>query len=154
MAIKILDNAHCGKKVRLYRNLHHFDEGRFSVQGRDFDGKIRVLGYVDRALMRDVTFYVSRTSRDRALVKGENGQRSVHAWATGYLLTQEFDTLLLPQPLVEIRYNYKLHNSFVEKESGRAIVGADFLAVCEGQVFVTTNKTIEEFYPIQLSLFG
>lgn len=154
MAIKILDNAHCGKNVRLYRNLHHPDKGRFSVQGRDVDGSIKVLGYVDRALMRDVTFYVSPSSRARALAKGADGQRSVHAWATGHLLTQDFDVALLPQPLLEIRYNYKLHSGFVERESGRAIVGANFLAVCEEQVFVTSDKTIEEFYPIQLSLFG
>lgn len=154
MAIKLLDNAHCGKRVRLYRNLHHPDEGRWSVQGRDSDGRVKVLGYVDHALMRDVTFYVSQSSRARALAKGENGQRSVHAWATGHLLTQDFNVALLPQPLVEIRYNYKLHSGFVEKESGRAIVGADFLAVCDEQVLVATDKIIEEFYPIQLSLFG
>ncbi len=153
MAIKILDPSHNGKSVRLYRNLHHPDEGRFSVQGTDDDGKFRVLGYVDRALMRDVTFYVSLDARDRALAKGKNGQRSVHAWATGHLLTQDFDEQCLPQPLIGIRYNYKLHKSFVESESGRSIYNADFLAVCEEQVFIA-NKVETSFHPIQLSLFG
>lgn len=153
MAIKILDNVHCGKSVRLYRNLHHPHEGRFSVQGEDYDGKTRVLGYVDRALMRGVTFYVSPSSRARALAKGEDGQRSVHAWATGHLLTQDFDEHCLPQPLIDIRYNYKFHKSFVESESGRAVDRADYLAICEEQVFIANNIETT-FHPIQLSLFG
>ena len=153
MEIKILDLAHYGKKVRLYRNWHHPTEGKFSVQGRDFDGKQRVLGYVDRALMRDVTFYVSQDARARALAKGKNGQRSVHAWATGYLLGQDFDIDLLPQPLVEIRYNYKLHDSFVEKESGRAIYRAEYFIVGD-RALVTIDKIIQDFQPLQLSLFG
>jgi hypothetical protein len=166
MKISLLDNVHLGKKIRLYRNLHHPIKGRFSVQGCDEDNKVRVLGYVDRALIRDVTFYVSQTSRERALTKGKNGKRSVHAWATGYLITEEFDITLLP-PLVEIAYDWRRHTSFVEKETERAIARADFLVVDvvdvvddegnvvdESKVFVTSDDVISPCYPNQLSLFG
>jgi hypothetical protein len=153
MQTNLLDNTHLGKNVRLYRNLQHTTKGRFSVQGLDEDNKVRVLGYIDHALIRDVTFYVSQTSRKRALAKGKNGQRSVHAWATGHLITQEFDTLLL-SPLVEIAYDWRRHNSFVEKETERAIVRADFLIVDDGKVFVTSEEVISPCYPNQLSLFG
>jgi hypothetical protein len=153
MQINLLDNTHLGKNVRVYRNLHHKTKDRFSVQGLDEDYKVRVLGYVDRALIRNVTFYVSQTSRKRALAKGKNGQRSVHAWATGHLIAQEFDTLLLP-PLVEIAYDWRRHTSFVEKDTERAIVRADFLVVDDGNVFVTSDNLLLPCYPNQLSLFG
>jgi hypothetical protein len=60
---------------------------------------------------------------------------------------------LLP-PLVEIAYDWRRHTSFVEKDTERAIVRADFLVVDDGKVFVASEEFISPCYPNQLSLFG
>lgn len=153
---KILDfDKYAGQKVHLYRNLHHQNEGRFSIQANtEIDGELKkvVVGHVDRAILRDVAFYVSQSTRARSLASGKNGRRTVHAWAIGYLIAQDFDLEAIPGA-VEIRYNYKEHSSFVVAETNEPIHRSEFFAVHDGKAFVT--RAIGSLYhPRQLSLFG
>lgn len=152
---KILDfDKYVGQKVHLYRNLHHKDEGRFSIQANvEVDGETRkkVVGYVDRAILRDVTFYVSQSTRERSLASGKNGRRTVHAWAIGYLIAQNFDLDSIPGA-VEIRYNYKEHDSFVVAATDEPVHRSEFFAVYDGRAFIV--RAIDSLYhPRQLSLF-
>lgn len=153
---KILDfDKYVGQKVHLYRNLHHQNEGRFSIQADvEIDGEIkkRVVGYADRAILRDVIFYVSQNTRARSLATGKNGQRTVHAWAIGYLIAQDFDLTQIPGA-VEIRYNYKEHNSFVVAATNEPVHRSEFFAVHDGKAFIT-RAIGSPCYPNQLSLFG
>jgi len=144
-----------GQRVHLYRNLHHQHEGRFSIQcDVEIDGEVKkkVVGYVDRAILRDVKFYVSQSTRARSLATGENGQRTVHAWAIGYLIAQDFDLESIPGA-IEIRYNYKEHTSFVVAATSEPVHRSELFAVYDGQAFIT--RAIDSpCYPTQLSLFG
>lgn len=154
---KILDfEKYVGQKVHLYRNLHHKNEGRFSIQTNvEIAGEIKkkVVGYVDRAILRDVKFYVSQSTRARSLATGKNGQRTVHAWAIGYLIAQDFDLDLIPGA-IEIRYNYKEHTSFVVAATNEPIHRSEFFAVYDGQAFITRAIGSPCYHPRQLSLFG
>jgi hypothetical protein len=148
-------DKYVGQRVHLYRNLHHQNEGRFSIRAdTEVDGEIkkRVIGYVDRAILRDVTFYVSQSTRARSLATGKNGQRTVHAWAIGYLIAQDYDLDLIPGAL-EIHYNYKEHSSFVVAETNEPIHRSEFFVVYDGKAFVT-REIGSLYHPRQLSLFG
>lgn len=152
--VKILDfDKYVGQKVHLYRNLHNKEEGLFSIQANvavDREIKKRVVGYVDRAILRDVRFYVSQSTRERSLATGKNGQRTVHAWAIGYLIAQDFDLDIIPG-VIEIRYNYKEHSSFVVAATNEPVHRSDFFAVYDGKAFIT--RAIGSYHPQQLSLF-
>lgn len=153
---KILDfDKYVGQKVHLYRNLHHKDEDRFSIQSNvEIDGELKkkVVGHVDRAILRDVSFYVSQSTRSRSLATGKNGQRTVHAWAIGYLIAQDFDLESIPGA-IEIRYNYKEHTSFVVAATNEPVHRSEFFAVYDGQAFIT-QAINSLWYAQQLSLFG
>jgi len=154
--LKILDfDKYAGQRVHLYRNLHHQDVGRFSIQANEeMDGNIRkkVVGHVDRAILRNVTFYVSQSTRTRSLATGQNGQRTVHAWAIGYLIAQDFNLEEIPGA-IGIRYNYKEHNSFVVTATNEPVHRSEFFAVYDGQAFIT-RAIVSPCCPKQLSLFG
>jgi hypothetical protein len=140
-------DKYVGQRVHVYRNLHHKEDGKFSVQ---VHGK--VVGYTDRLLIRDVQFYVSQSTRARALSSGKNGRRTVHAWAIGYLIAQDFDLDSIPGA-IEIRYNYKEHSSFVVVATNESVYDSEFFAVHDGKAFITRAIDSTQ-HPRQLSLFG
>ena len=146
--VKILDfDSYAGQKIHVYRNLHHREQGKFSVQVGGL-----VVGYADRLLLRDVTFYVSQSTRARSLASGKNGRRTVHAWAIGNLIAQDFDLNLIPEA-IEIRYNYKEHNSFVVVATNESVHQSEFFAVYDGKAFVM-RASFDPCLPKQLSLFA
>ena len=145
--VEILDfDKYVGQRVHVYRNLHHREQGKFSVQVGG-----RVVGYTDRAILRDVIFYVSQSTRARSLASGNNGRRTVHAWAIGYLIAQDFELDLIPGA-IEIRYNYKEHSSFVVVVTNEPVRRSEFFAVYNGKAFIT-RAIGSPCYSQQLSLF-
>ncbi len=68
-----------GQRVRVYRNLGNAVPEKFSI----LDPKTGlVIGHADEIVLNDVLFTVSDAGRERVL---EEGQKNVHAFATGHI---------------------------------------------------------------------
>lgn len=72
-------------KARVYRNLN---KGGLSIQTK-IDGKWKVTDYSNYAVLENCTFRVSQKERER--IAG-GGNRSVHAWIEGDLLSLQVES--------------------------------------------------------------
>jgi len=138
MPIRVLDwDAVLGHRVRVYRNLNNH---KISVQAKRGAGWI-VVGHVTELVLADTSFYVSAASQARA--RNAN-TRNVHAWATGWLVAELDPSIEAP---ISLKYNYKTDNSFVDRQTGKALSACRYLVVRQNCVFVSADALQEPVAP-------
>lgn len=130
MEIRQLDwNATAGQTVRIYRNLNN---GTMSIQAKSGKSWL-VMGHVTNAIVRDVTFKVSESGRQRVI---RDKRKNVHAWGQGVLLSEFDESIIAP---IALGYNPYTDATFVDKKSHRSIDRCDFLVIRDNQVFVSPD---------------
>ena len=71
-------------RVRIYRNLN---KGGLSIKSK-IEGKWKVSDYTGQAILENCTFRTSDKERERI---ASGGNRSVHAWIEGDLISTDID---------------------------------------------------------------
>lgn len=95
-----------GTVVNVHRNLSLGNNGEgFSVKDRN----MRLVNHAHFVCMADVAFVVQDAGHSRAV---DTGQRNVHAFARGTLLSQTFGTAPLVQPYLDDGFNPVGYNPF------------------------------------------
>ncbi len=122
-----------GQPVRTYRNLNNW---RMSLLYKA-NGSWRLAGHVEQAVLADVEFHVSQSSRDRAV---RERTRNVHAYAKGVLLAQQDDRIHAP---IALGYNpfYCPEEPafFYQKGTYQPLQNCSFLVIRENQVFCSPD---------------
>lgn len=118
-------------KVDVYYNLH---KKRLSV--RDCETR-RVLAHVDGIALKNVTFHVSESGRQRVL---RDRRKNVHAFVRGYLDTTPYMRDVMDKCDVQVSYNPYKYNSFVRIVDASPIKSADHVII-QGRV-IKVQETI------------
>jgi len=130
MAGKSLDwDAHINQPVRIYRNLGN---GKMSIQAKTAVGW-RVVGHVTDCVIRNVTFIVKETARQRVI---RDRQKNVHAWGEGVLIGHLSSKAIAP---LRLSYDPYIHSSFVDGRTGIAVTSCSLLVVKDNQVFMSQD---------------
>lgn len=104
------------RKVKVYFNFH---KKLFSVVALTGFNKGRVIGHVSDIKLRDCTFKVSESGRQRVL---REKRKNVHAWIVGW--TKEFDYGQVKDARY-ITYNPYKYKNFVFRDNKRKISKAN-----------------------------
>jgi hypothetical protein len=114
-----------GKIVWTYRNLN---KGGFSIMISN-----KVVKHTNFIVLEDVEFRVREGGRIRAR---KDGQRNVHAFAIGTLITYDKQTVKVTGKFIEITYDPFKHESFIVKKTGKPIYEASFAVLIDEKLFV------------------
>lgn len=114
-----------GKIAWTYRNLN---KGGFSIMISN-----KVVKHTDFVVLEDVELRVREGGRLRAR---KEGQRNVHAYAIGKLITFDKSAVRVTGNFIEITYNPFKHDSFVIKKTGKPIYEASFAVLTDEKLFV------------------
>lgn len=112
-----------GQYVQVYYNLH---KHCLSVQNRER----LVIDHCDRAVLRDVEFWVSEAGRQRVL---EEQCKNVHAKVRGYWYEGPVEDVSLGR---RVRYNPYLFDSFVYADTEEPVYEAALVVIEGDQVYV------------------
>lgn len=93
----------------------------------------KVQGQSDFVLMENVELRVREGGNKRAK---ETGQRNVHAFCIGTILSFEPDEYKIPKNMIEIDYNPFDHESFVVKSTQKPIYEARLALLIDEQLWV------------------
>jgi hypothetical protein len=130
MPIKKMNwDAHCGQRVRIYRNLNN---GRMSIQAK-INGSWKVVGHVLDAVLQEVKFHISESGRQRVI---RDGCKNVHAWGEGILVGEVDASVDAP---IDLAYNPYTNSTFIERGTSHPITTCNFLIVQANQVFVSLD---------------
>lgn len=117
-----------GQYVQVYYNLHRHC---LSVQNR----KRKVIGHVDRAVLRDVKFYVSEAGRQRVL---REKCKNVHAKVRG-LWDASSPELEVDRSWRRVRYNPYLFPTFVYADTEEPVHEASLVLIDDDKVYVVAQ---------------
>jgi hypothetical protein len=112
----------------VYRNL---TTGGFSVMVKN-----KVLGQADFILMQNVELRVREGGNQKVT---ETGQRNVHAFCIGDILSTSHDDYKLPKNLVQITYNPHDHFNFIIKKTGKSIFDAKYVVLYNNQMWASKD---------------
>lgn len=113
-------------KVDVYLNLH---KDCVSVRSRETEDYGTVVAHRPKVHVKNVEFVVQEAGRQKVL---ETGRKNVHAFVRGNW--DDNQTVISGTPIVYDPYE---GSSFVERDSGRAVEGADLVAVTRNGVSAT-----------------
>jgi hypothetical protein len=118
---------HHGQKVRVHFNLHLHDWSIVALEGPE---KGRVIGRADQLTLKDCTFRVSETSRQKVI---ERKCRSVHAWVFGYLTA----TTSVPPEAIEFTYNPYRAPTFTLRDTWQPITKSSVVWFANKKAYAT-----------------
>jgi hypothetical protein len=113
--------------VRVHLNLHRAKAGKGDEWTVTPAKGGKVIGHVATITLRDVSFRVSEATRQRILTRTKH--REVHAWAVG----EPTDGPAEGAQLIEITYNPFRDATFIRRDTGQPIEGADFVLFVPGK---------------------
>ena len=114
------------KQVRIYYNFH---KKLYSVQTK-LNGQWRVTAHQSAAFLKNVTFRVSESGRQRVL---KEKRKNVHAYICG----TESGSFDYYKKLRQVNYNPYLFGYFFEKESGDPVYKAPSVLICGKKIIIT-----------------
>lgn len=112
-------------KVFVYFNLH---KKTFSIRAMEGDHKGRVIAHQDQIVLRDATFKVSDTGRNRVL---QEKRKNVHAGIIGHYHGEQW-TSYDDIPFSRVTYNPYKHKSFVFSYDEHPIHNAEIVKLYVG----------------------
>jgi hypothetical protein len=155
-------------RVKLYRNLAHQYKGRraWSIMADEGPKRGHVIAVVDGAVIKDVTFYVNESGRQRVI---REQKKDVHAYVRGELeRTYDIDTLspaaadaLLKRGAnVRVGYNPFKMGSFVREDCWKPIETSALVVASPKGVFAKLPacaggvRGLDEWDDVDLNLWN
>lgn len=135
-------------RVHVYRNLRHHNQLAWSIVANEGPTRGRVLEVVSAALLKDATFVVRESGRQRVL---REQVKNVHAFVRGTLVRSvplgckpreaAVRSILPPDShVMQVTYDPYLRGNFFDAETGEAVVSAPMVAATSSGVFAAVGN--------------